>query len=632
MELAVAIALIERNILQGLRHRDYERVRKLAKKYKRLLTGEEPEKLLLQFVQREDAAMFAQRCAITQLITPALCASLRKPFQKVSRNNKVVKRIDIKDATRKKVVEQMLDMFYGNSPDTNGLEQWLQTRFEELTFADPNAWIVTEFDNFDNTRTFPQPRPFEVSAAEAVNFEIINEVVSWLLVQQEVDVPRLAKTTSIVSFAAMDEAARSKNVKVDVGSKYTLYTDTVALVYTQVDKDYITAVGIPEGAELVTLDEKKKLYFLKQEFNPDFGQVPAMRIGYMRDDWTDGRTFVSPIHAAMPYLMKSVKAVSELDLSMTLHAFPQKIQYVQRCKGISKEFPCNGGKKLDGADCTACKGKGYVIHTSAQDAIILPMPDNKEDMLDLSQIVQYVTPPESLIKFQADFIDTFQTKCHEAVFNSQVFVANTVVKTATEKDMDMENAYDTLHPYSKAVSLMYKFIARMAMVLADVEDANASVTHAFPSDFKLKTLTALVNELKIMNDSGAPSFVKDATNDDMAEIMYAGDPMAFIKHKVKKTFFPFPGKSTDEIALLLDSSYVTQFNKILYANFENVFAELERENKAFYLMDFNEQWKLLGDKINLIITELKQAGADRFNPNTDTGGKDSTDNEDKEDI
>ena len=57
-----------------------------------------------------------------------------------------------------------------------------------------------------------------------------------------------------------------------------------------------------------------------------------------------------------------VKANSELDLTMALHTFPQKIQYVSKCKDLQ----CRDGKTVDGAGvCPSCHGSGYEIITSA---------------------------------------------------------------------------------------------------------------------------------------------------------------------------------------------------------------------------------------------------------------------------
>jgi hypothetical protein len=613
MELELALALIESNISRKLRHQDYDRVKKLAATYKRLITGEESDKLLIQFIQRESQEMFEQRVRLTQLITPSLCSGVQNAFYKVSRNTKVAKRIDIKDEEKKSVVEKMIDEFYGNSPDQNGLDYFLQSRFVELSFCDPNSWIVIEFDNFDNTRDFAKPRPFEVSAENAVNFSIHNEVLNWLLVRLPIQVTKVKPGVSDVAMRAAIEARdEDKYVQRRDGEKYTLYTDDIAVVYTEVDRRYMEIVGIPEGMELIELQgieggSRAKTTYLREVFDPKMNGVPAMRIGYKRDLYTDGRTYVAPFHPAMPYLMKSVKNVSEHDLTMTLHTFPQKLQYVQRCKG-DKEHPCNDGRRMDESECKYCKGKGYIIHTSAQDAIILPMPDNAEDMLDLSRVVQYVTPPADLIKLQGEYVDSFEDKVHKAVFNSTVFVRDSVAKTATEKDMEMESVYDTLSPFASNVSLFYKFVVRQAMALADVTEEGASVTHAFPKDFKLKTLSTLIAQLKEMNDSGAPSFTKDHISDDIAELLYAEDIIGLRRYESKSFFFPFNGKTPDEIALLLAENFTPRYSKVLYANFEAIYAELERENKSFFLLDLPAQGVKIKAKVDAIIASLDKEG------------------------
>ena len=48
-------------------------------------------------------------------------------------------------------------------------------------------------------------------------------------------------------------------------------------------------------------------------------------------------------NAALPYFMKGIKAGSELDLTASLHAFLQKLQYANPCRGFTNE----GGRKWD---------------------------------------------------------------------------------------------------------------------------------------------------------------------------------------------------------------------------------------------------------------------------------------------
>ena len=116
----------------------------------------------------------------------------------------------------------------------------------------------------------------------------------------------------------------------------------------------------------------------------------------------------------------------------------------------------------------------------------------------------------------------------------------------------------------------------------------------------------LLNELKLVNESGAPSFVRDSINLDIAEITFNGDSLGLLKYKVRRRFNPFNGKSESEIMLLMASPYVSEREKVLYANFETIFTEIEAENVDFYLLPtFDEQFNILEEKINEWIAATK---------------------------
>jgi hypothetical protein len=326
--------------------------------------------------------------------------------------------------------------------------------------------------------------------------------------------------------------------------------------------------------------------------------------------------------------MKSIKTCSELDLSMALHAFPQKLQYVARCMG-TREKPCHNGRCGDGTVCEECNGEGFKIHTSAQDSIILPMPQSKEEMIDLGSIIHYVTPPESLIKFQDEYVKSLKSEVHQAVFNSDVFVKTQFAATATEKEMDMDSVYDTLLPFAQRYSALWKDIVRVCFFLADVDEEQESsvIIHTFPADFKLKTTAILLAELKSLNESEAPSFFKDSLNRQLAETIYSEDPENMLKYDVKQYFAPFKGKTQDEILTLMESPYVPEASKVLYANFEDIFSEIDREDKEFWTASPDGQWKVINEKITQLQAEVDKQRADAFslqNPAASKGVKPGT--------
>ena len=209
----------------------------------------------------------------------------------------------------------------------------------------------------------------------------------------------------------------------------------------------------------------------------------------------------------------------------------------------------------------------------------------------------------------------------QAVFNSDVFVQSSIVKTATEKSYDMESVYDTLSMFAEKYSDLWIDVVSVFCRIVDIklDDKDFELVHSFPSDLKLKTVSMLLAEMKECNDSQAPSFMRDAINKDIADIVYNDDKLAKERYEIKHRFSPFNGKSFDEIALATTSEFVPRFDKVLYFNFEKIFAEIEKDDVGFYVRRFPEQWEIVGKKVNLIMKDIDELNADRFQMSDLTG-------------
>lgn len=629
MQLTEAIPLVARLIETQEVHCDYKHCCDLAETYRIYITGHNIAKKLIQYVPREDRALFEQRVRLTKAITPALSSSIRQPFNKVSRNDRIRKSVTITDnAGKQKIVEDMMKTFYGSAQKKDrGLDYWLRTRFLELEFIDPNSWVVVEWDTPANDATPIKPRPYEVYTEWARNFRIVNDEVKWLFVGQPIFyngmAEKLADTPEgftsqqvglggeLLNSGVIKPAGRS--YKILEGIRYTLYDEDVTVVYEQINDEYLKETGyvLSEGETRVKIGD---IDYITRNYTPKVGYPTAFRIGYKRDEHTRGRTFVNPWHDALCYFDKSVKTVSELDLTMTLHAFPQKLQYVQQCTGISKEKRCNKGRLADGTDCTACKGSGYKIHTSAQDAILLPMPDSKEDMLDLEGLLIYKSPPIDILNFQNEYSQQLEKQAHSAVFNSQVFTKSTATsaagtdpaKTATEVNTNMDSVYDALQPFTEKFSELWKSFVITFGILAGESLDNIEVQHVFPADYKLKSIEMLLSERFTATEAGAPGFLIETIDDDMADLIYAGDALGMAKYNTKRRFFPFTGSTPDEVVMLTASQYVLKEPKVLYSNFDIIFKELEAENPGFWAMtDFPAQRKLVEAKVTEYMDKIK---------------------------
>jgi hypothetical protein len=304
----------------------------------------------------------------------------------------------------------------------------------------------------------------------------------------------------------------------------------------------------------------------------------------------------------MAYFMKSIKTVSEFDLTMALHAFPQKFQYAPKCSGL-KDNNCDAGMTPDGTVCSVCKGSGYALHTSAQDAVMMRMPKKGDEIIDLQQLVHYEYPAIEILEFQNKFIFQLKNEARQAVFNSEIFDQAEVTKTATELRISLESVYDTLFPFAEAYSDMYKFIVTVVASFRDIE--GIIVQHKFPKDFKFKTLTDLLGELKAANDSFAPGYIRQELSLDIAEQQFIDKPEELKRIRIKQGLFPFPDKTPTEIIYIISNDLTTDYNKILWANFDNIFSAMEKdaEKEGKYFYDFTTE--LIKQKLQLKIDEYK---------------------------
>ena len=575
--LAKAVTLTTTLAATKEKHLNYNKTVELMNEYSAHITGENIGKYLKRFTPRENKAMFAQRLLLTNSINPAIASSLMKPFYKVSRNNNVAKKYDFKNDKINEAVKIMLNDFNGQKvDDTDGFENWLKTRFIELSFADPNGFIVIEWDAVAANDTI-KPRPFEVNSNDVLNYEYKGEELLWLFLCNK------------IKFFTQD---LSGNITAKDGEKFTLYGIGYTITFEECDREYRAKNGLELEANQEYKVVKDKTYLLTT-YITNLGFVPAFKVGYARDLATKGKTFINPFHAAMPYFRKALKTTSELDITMTGHVFPQKLQYVRPCQGASLTEPCQDGKNPKGETCGACQGTGFRTVTSAQEALYLPMPDDPRDMIPLDQILVYKSPPIELVEFQNKYVKELKQEAHLAVYNSNMFITpdGQFAKTATEIDSNMDGIYDALEPFTEKYSKIWKFVVYTCAVLAGMNEQSDEfeLLHSFPPDPKLKTLTILIADLKAINESGAPSFMRDITNKDIAEIAFNGDEESLLKYKVKHLFYPYNGLSQDEIAMQLSSQFVSDNTKILYANFEAIFTDIEKENPKFYYLQYKKQ-------------------------------------------
>lgn len=574
---------------EDLRHPWYDRVTKKARLYMALVTGEGLDDYLRRFARRESEEMFEQRKEITQHITPSILSNIIDIFKKVprARYSKTLGHRGADGGSNDKAtadLQKVLAQFWG--PERS-LEKWFQKRYLELNCVDPNTFVVIEFEGTDGVK-LAQPYPYEVSSHNAIDFKYTNNRLDYLIAREAKQVD--------------DGGAKTDRFR------FTMYldNDTIILDPLPVHKGPIRRtekeINEWEGMPVVWLGDKPYSITMPEPHN--VGRVPAFRVGYNTDLYTSGATFVAPFEPAVPLLQKTLKLNSEWDLALTLTAHPYQIRYADPCDNPG----CYRGALKDGMPCGVCHGTGHKTITSGQEELVLSLPTHKDDLLDLSKMLVFVTPPIDVLTFQQEAIDKISAAAVKTVFNSDIFDRQEVAETATGKNIALQNVYDTLYTMAEDYAGKWQFSVTIIARIVD-RDTGLVAVMKFPRDFKMKDLRELFEDLKAANDSGAGPEVVRTIQQQIVNTVMVDDPIETQRYVVRERLNPFTGLTKEEILVAIASDLTPRRVKVLYLNMGTIFDVIEeREGFKFYEMNPQKQRKMVEGEVDALMDQI--AGAD----------------------
>lgn len=578
MDIKKAVNLLVDTIAGDKKHQDYDRVVAAAKQWKQIITGEDVGELIKRFSPRVDAELHAQQVLLTQVITPAVCNSLMTPFNKIPRARPIEDSITGSDGKPLEDVQKVVDNYFAGQ----SLDNYLENIYIPVVFWDPNSFIITTFDDFDHRFKKPKGYSVLVTCLQAVNYEFANGELQWLIVKSDPnDMGRfmLYTDTNVIEARRMNQ---------DDPTTFTL--EIKLLVGNMKDGEVFYQNNVP----VFYRKDKQNIYSLTVN-DPKTGEILALRTGSILDKWTDNRTCLSPLQPALNYLLKSIKVVSEMDISISLHVFLQKFVYVPRCYGNGTDG-CNKGYTGSGHLCEVCKGTGKIpIHTNSADTVELPLPEDVIDLFDLSKMVHYQDLPMDIVEFLDKFIDKLERKCTKALYASEIFQTDTTVTTATEKVIDYESILDSLFPGGRQYAQVRIKITRLNGKFLGHNDIVVKFKLAY--DLKIRNQGQLITDLKAANDSGASAEVREAISDDLTRLLYTDNPDEFKKLKIRDDFNPFSGKTTTEIMFVINANLCTIEQKVMWSQSPDIWNALEQANSNIYEMEISKIKGLLDAEV-----------------------------------
>ena len=573
-------AILTRRVSEDTPHRDYQRTVDHAKWCYQIVTGDDQKEILISYKVRETQKQVDQRVRITNSRTQYVANKVKKLFNEVHRCDDVVESIGYANSNDTALADltSALDQWYEGKP----LTKYITTRFKDLSFEDPNAYIIVEFENDDPVNKKPTAYPFEVRADEVYDHHYSNGVLKYLITQHVVEY-----------------RAKSKNANL-TGKRYTMYGIGYSWVLQQVPKGAI--FDTPEGFEEITLyigKDRKPEKFVYKGYESMTTECPAFRVGYMDDPTTRGRTKVSPMYPAEKIITDLIWNKSEYDLSKALHGFYQKFAYVDQCTR------CHGEGSITNdydnvVQCGNCKGTGKDIHSTVQDIVMLKMPNDPTNAIPLANLVHFAVIPEHLITMQREDFVSDQRDVFNAIFGANVLDRSEIVETATAKNYDWRAVNNTLFEYADQVSEFFRFSVKQAANHRG-EAEGLQVQHSFPSDFKLESVQELIDQRASASAAGASNTIISTIDMAILSKQHKDDPDFIKAYKARERFKPMADKPASERMILLTSTLPQDDpERILYLYYERIMSDIFEHHPNFPDYPYKKQKALVYGEVDKI--------------------------------
>jgi len=319
-------------------------------------------------------------------------------------------------------------------------------------------------------------------------------------------------------------------------------------------------------------------------------EIPVRRIGYELEQSSNGAYFVNPIESAEPYLQKTIKTVSEMDLTMALHAFPQKLQYLPKCTAVG----CREGQLIEGGGvCPVCQGTGTMaVATTTQDVITMKMPDTEDgaNLTPINSLVAYLTPDVALINFQKEYIEYLGVEIRKTIFQTDTYTQSEVSQTATESNLNMQGVYDTLYPFAVQYCDVKEGIV---YDVAGIMDIDVDVKCWIDKDFKLLSIDDLLKMLTLVNNSGANGGVLESINEDIIFKLNEDRPDKIAEYQLRKYFEPFTDKSKEQAIAISSALDRNDNRRLLYENSSEIFKYIIYKHPFINKMSYDKQKEIV---------------------------------------
>ena len=583
-------------VINGYTHKNYYYTCELAHFYNQIVTGEGYGELIVNYKPRETDAQKAQRVEITQNRTKSIAGKVEGFFKRVFRADKLKLDVSHDDDQRSAQIGQYLND-YGD--DGQSLLNWSEETALYYNNIDPNAFYWVRHSVQNGVDNFS---PFIFNAHEIKDYGQSKGVLNYCIAE-------LCETVHYYEDTTKEKAIKIYYTFTPEGLEMAVQLDEKVLINSDFYDQFKNEAGTFDTIET----ENEKDYIII--FVPsETGAVPVTRVGYRYDKKTEAKTFVSFWDQATEEYKQLVNRGSEYDLSLTLHAFLQKIQYYTPCdyQDTDTHAICRGGTLHPSGDtCPSCSGSGKQVHTSSQDVIEVQLPgdDGEQTTISPKDLVFYVDVPFNIVKQQKEDVKEYTPKIIESIFGVDISHQQTTNATATQINNYYDTAQDALFEFTKAPAKLFTFTVQTIAKTLQIDDVKSELLYT--NEYDLESEDYLLNLLKLAKEAGANSEAIENINKRLNVKQNRTDSAYFSVYNSMRKFEPFatiPAELKTQIILNLPDSSI---QKALYLNFKEITEDILYNEPAFLMLDYNQQKAIINAKAKAYAAQLVRDNSPR---------------------
>lgn len=580
------------------RHKHYDRTVEVAKFARQMQLGDTQQDIIVRYRANESEAQKKQRVRLYNSLTPFVVAEIRKQLSKYKRTEHIRKVVTHSDAKAEQRIISLLKKFYADEH----LEKYLFDQVLYYYMTDPNAFFITERKDVRERSTVITERvyPFEVTSEQAINYCYEHGQLKWLIAAMPRTVTR--KVSSVVIETKNRTPVTSSTIQI-ILHDYYLYGEGVVLKLTEYESELVVDNPELETILIPVKNKKEPRVFTFESWNNGTIEVPAVRMGNIKDVQTYNSTNISIFHQVESLFRDLINLKSQDDVTRAIHVFAKLYQYAPQCTFSDNEgHICNGGHLNDrnSTRCPSCKGSGVKSHRSEQEAIELALPTDFEKFFPLDQIAHYLTPPSHVPEYLDKKTDKLIGRISIGLFGSDVFERPKAVNTATEVLQEAEEINDVLSEIGAVYSRAFKKSVRVTAQYVGLNEG-LTVVHEFPNDFKTRTLTSLQNAYSSAKSNSASYEVVEGIETDIIAKLYANDPEKVKERAAWEMWRPFKSLPVEVVPMVVGERDKSDFDRVLYENFDTVRRLVnEQSNQPFWTVNYNRQKELIEQAVETI--------------------------------